>query len=69
MFVGSGCAALIYEVVWFQLLELVSGSSTVSMESYSELHGLGCASAAYFSHGSSPEIFIRFAFTRSWNWV
>ena len=31
MFVGSGCAALIYEVVWFQLLELVIGSSTVSM--------------------------------------
>jgi spermidine synthase len=29
--VGSGCAALIYEVVWFQLLELVIGSSAVSM--------------------------------------
>src|SRR5262245_50452914 len=31
MFVGSGCAALIYEVVWFQLLELVIGSSSVSL--------------------------------------
>ena len=31
LFVGSGCAALIYEVVWFQLLELVIGSSAVSM--------------------------------------
>src|SRR5579885_2356240 len=31
MFVGSGCAALIYEIVWFQLLELVIGSSTASM--------------------------------------
>src|SRR5215468_6720580 len=31
MFVGSGCAALIYEVVWFQLLELIIGSSTVSL--------------------------------------
>src|SRR2546422_5724321 len=31
MFVGSGCAALIYEIVWFQLLELVIGSSTVSV--------------------------------------
>jgi spermidine synthase len=31
MFVGSGCAALIYEVVWFQLLELVIGASTVSL--------------------------------------
>ncbi|HEY2908232.1 MAG TPA: fused MFS/spermidine synthase [Vicinamibacterales bacterium] len=31
LFVGSGCAALIYEIVWFQLLELVIGSSTVSL--------------------------------------
>jgi spermidine synthase len=31
MFIGSGCSALIYEVVWFQLLELVIGSSTVSL--------------------------------------
>ena len=28
---GSGCAALIYEIVWFQLLELVIGSSGVSL--------------------------------------
>ena len=31
LFVGSGAAALIYEVVWFQLLELVIGSSAVSI--------------------------------------
>jgi spermidine synthase len=31
LFIGSGCAALIYEVVWFQLLELVIGSSAVSI--------------------------------------
>ncbi len=31
MFIGSGCSALIYEIVWFQLLELVIGSSTVSL--------------------------------------
>ena len=31
LFIGSGCAALIYEVVWFQLLELVVGVSAVSM--------------------------------------
>src|SRR5437773_3468413 len=31
IFVGSGCSALIYEIVWFQLLELVIGSSTVSL--------------------------------------
>ncbi len=28
---GSGCAALIYETVWFQLLQLVIGSSGVSI--------------------------------------
>ena len=28
---GSGVAALIYEIVWFQLLELVLGSSAVSL--------------------------------------
>jgi spermidine synthase len=28
---GSGVAALIYEIVWFQLLELVVGTSTVSV--------------------------------------
>ena len=31
LFVGSGCAALIYEIVWFQLLQLVIGSTAVSM--------------------------------------
>src|SRR5207342_320160 len=31
LFVGSGCAALIYEIVWFQLLQLSIGSSAVSL--------------------------------------
>jgi len=31
LFLGSGCAALIYEVVWFQLLQLVIGSSALSL--------------------------------------
>lgn len=31
LFVGSGCAALIYEVVWFQMLQLSLGSSAVSL--------------------------------------
>jgi len=30
-FVGSGLAALIYEIVWFQLLEFLIGSTTVSL--------------------------------------
>src|SRR5437773_5262967 len=31
LFLGSGCAALIYEVVWLQLLELIVGSSSFSL--------------------------------------
>lgn len=31
LFVGSGCAALIYEIVWLQLLQLAVGSSAVSL--------------------------------------
>ena len=31
LFVGSGCSALIYEVVWFQLLQFSVGSSAVSL--------------------------------------
>ncbi len=31
LFVGSGCAALVYEVIWLQLLQLVIGSTAVSL--------------------------------------
>ena len=31
LFAGSGCAALIYEIVWLQLLQLIIGSSAVSL--------------------------------------
>jgi spermidine synthase len=31
LFICSGCAALIYEIVWFELLQLVIGSSAVSL--------------------------------------
>ena len=31
LFVGSGCAAMIYEVVWLQVLQLVIGSTAVSL--------------------------------------
>ena len=31
LFIGSGCAALIYEIVWFQLLQMVIGSSSISL--------------------------------------
>jgi len=31
LFAGSGAAALIYEIVWFQLLQLVIGSTALSL--------------------------------------
>ena len=31
LFVGSGCAALIYEIVWLQMLQLVIGSNGLSL--------------------------------------
>ena len=31
LFVGSGCSALVYQIVWFQLLQLVIGSSAISL--------------------------------------
>ena len=31
LFIASGCSALIYEIVWFQLLQLVIGATAVSL--------------------------------------
>jgi hypothetical protein len=31
LFAGSGCSALIYETVWYQLLQLAIGSTAVSL--------------------------------------
>jgi spermidine synthase len=31
LFIGSGCASLIYEVIWFQMLQLVIGLTSVSL--------------------------------------
>src|ERR1022692_2703416 len=31
LFACSGCSALIYEIVWYQLLQLVIGSTAVSL--------------------------------------
>src|SRR2546421_4905398 len=47
---GSGCAALIYEIVWFQLLQLVIGASAVSLGLLlaSYMGGL-CLGSAFFS--------------------
>ncbi|MCZ6634827.1 MAG: fused MFS/spermidine synthase [bacterium] len=31
LFIGSGCSGLIYEIVWFQMLQLAIGSSAISL--------------------------------------
>ena len=31
LFAGSGCSALIYEIVWYQLLQFIIGSTAVSL--------------------------------------
>src|SRR5580692_10462132 len=31
LFAGSGCSALIYEIVWYQALQLAIGSTSVSL--------------------------------------
>lgn len=31
LFAASGCSALIYEVIWYQLLQFVIGATAVSM--------------------------------------
>jgi len=49
LFIGSGCAALIYEVVWYQSLALIVGSNAVSMAVVlaTYMGGMGLGSLAY----------------------
>ena len=49
LFAGSGCAALIYEIVWFQLLEFTIGSTAVSLAVLlgTFMGGMGLGSLAY----------------------
>lgn len=49
LFIVSGCAALIYEVVWYQSLSLVIGSSAVSMAVVlaTYMGGMGLGSLVY----------------------
>lgn len=49
LFIVSGCAALIYEVVWYQSLSLIIGSSAVSMAVVlaTYMGGMGLGSLAY----------------------
>lgn len=49
LFAGSGCAALIYEIVWYQMLQLAVGSTAVSMGFLlaAFMGGLGLGSIAW----------------------
>lgn len=49
LFLGSGCAALIYEVVWYQSLALIIGSNAVSMAVVlaTYMGGMGLGSLVY----------------------
>lgn len=54
---GSGCAALIYETVWFQLLQLVIGSSGVSLGLLLAAYMGGlCAGSLLFSRFSTSRV-------------
>lgn len=56
LFVGSGVAALIYETVWFQLLELTVGSSAVSIAVLLATYMGGmCIGSIGFSRVVKPE--------------
>ena len=53
---GSGCAALIYEIVWLQLLQLVIGSSAISLALLLAAYMGGlCLGSAIFSRVISPQ--------------
>src|ERR1700674_5271757 len=55
LFAGSGCAALIYEIVWLQLLQLVIGSSAVSLGLLLAAYMGGlCAGSALLARLVSP---------------
>ena len=49
LFLGSGCAALIYELVWFHVLRLVIGSSSISIAALlvSFMGGMGLGSLMF----------------------
>lgn len=53
---ASGCAALIYEIVWLQLLQLVIGSSAISLGLLLAAYMGGlCAGSALLSRIVSPD--------------
>ena len=69
LFVGSGGAALIYEVVWFQLIQLVIGATAVSLGVLlATFMGGMCAGQPPAAAVGRRGPVIRCGSTRSWSW-
>ena len=69
LFFGSGCAALIYEIVWFQLLQLVIGSTAVSLGVLLGTFMGGMCLGSLALARLFPPRGIRCASMRCWNWA
>ena len=55
LFVGSGCAALIYEIVWYQSLSLIVGSNAISLGVVlGTFMGGMCVGSLFFSKFMKP---------------
>ena len=68
LFLASGCAALIFEVTWLQLLQLVIGSSAVSIAVLLATYMGGMCLGALAAPGSSLPRDIPCACTRRSRW-
>ena len=67
LFVGSGAAALIYEVVWFQLIQLVIGATAVSLGVLLATFMGGLCAGSLLAPRLIPRIVIRYGSTRIWS--
>ena len=68
LFLGSGCAALMYEIIWFQMLQLVLGSSAVSIAVLLGTFMAGMCIGSLALPATSAAGAIRCASTRSSSW-
>ena len=65
LFVGSGCAALIYEIVWFQLLQFMIGLLAISLgRPFGYVYRRHVLGSLVLPYWISSVRGIRFAFTR-----
>ena len=55
LFAASGCSALIYEIVWYQLLQLAIGSTAVSLGVLLATFMGGLCMAAWRCRGCWPQ--------------